>query len=41
MQASACLQLRGVHRVDGAGHWVKQEQPEAVNRLLLDFLSTG
>jgi len=24
--------------VEGAGHWVQQEQPETVNRLLLDFL---
>ena len=38
MQARACPQLRGVHLVDGAGHWVQQEQPEAVSRLLLDFL---
>jgi pimeloyl-ACP methyl ester carboxylesterase len=27
------------HLVDGAGHWVQQEQPEAVVRLLLDFLT--
>ena len=38
MQASVCPQLRGVHLVDGAGHWVQQEQPAAVNRLLIDFL---
>lgn len=25
--------------IDGAGHWVQQEQPERVNRALLDFLS--
>jgi pimeloyl-ACP methyl ester carboxylesterase len=30
--------MRGCHLVQGAGHWVQQEQPEAVNRLLLDFL---
>jgi pimeloyl-ACP methyl ester carboxylesterase len=24
--------------VPGAGHWVMQEQPEAVTALLLDFL---
>jgi pimeloyl-ACP methyl ester carboxylesterase len=24
--------------VDGAGHWVQQEQPEAVSALLVDFL---
>ena len=26
------------HLVEGAGHWVQQEQPEAVSRLLLEFL---
>ena len=24
--------------IDGAGHWVQQERPDEVNRLLLDFL---
>ena len=38
MQAGACSQLQGCHLIEGAGHWVQQEQPEAVNRLLLDFL---
>ncbi len=38
MQASACKQMRGCHLVDGAGHWVQQEQPAAVTRLLLNFL---
>ena len=33
-----CSQWRGAHLIDGAGHWVQQEQPEAVTRLLLDFL---
>jgi len=41
MQASVCAQLRGVHLIDGAGHWVQQEQPEAVNHLLIDFLRRG
>ena len=36
---AACTQLRGVHRVPGAGHWVQQEQPEAVLRLLQGFLA--
>jgi pimeloyl-ACP methyl ester carboxylesterase len=38
MQESACTRLAGCHLVTGAGHWVQQEQPEAVSRLLLDFL---
>jgi pimeloyl-ACP methyl ester carboxylesterase len=38
MQSSACSQMRGCHLLDGAGHWVQQEQPEAVSRLLIQFL---
>jgi pimeloyl-ACP methyl ester carboxylesterase len=39
MQTDAvCTQWRGAHLVDGAGHWVQQEQPDAVVRLLLQFL---
>jgi pimeloyl-ACP methyl ester carboxylesterase len=30
----------GCHLVEGAGHWVQQEQPAEVNRLLLHFLKT-
>jgi len=30
--------MRGVHMVDGAGHWVQQEQPEETTRLLIEFL---
>lgn len=32
--------LRGKILIPGAGHWVQQERPEEVNRLLLDFLKT-
>ena len=38
MQSAACTQMLGCHLVDGAGHWVQQEQPEEVSRLLLQFL---
>jgi pimeloyl-ACP methyl ester carboxylesterase len=41
MQASACTRMTGVHLVEGAGHWVQQEQPEEVSRLLLYFLGRG
>lgn len=30
--------LRGLHIVEGAGHWVQQERPDEVNRALVDFL---
>ena len=30
---------RGVHVLSGAGHWVQQQRPEEVNRLLLEFLA--
>ncbi len=38
MQQSACTRMLGCHLVDGAGHWVQQEQPAEVSRLLLQFL---
>jgi pimeloyl-ACP methyl ester carboxylesterase len=38
MQKTACTRMVGVHFVDGAGHWVQQEQPEATTRLVLGFL---
>jgi pimeloyl-ACP methyl ester carboxylesterase len=30
--------LRGSHILEGAGHWVQQERPRDVNKLLVDFL---
>jgi pimeloyl-ACP methyl ester carboxylesterase len=30
--------LRGSHILDGPGHWVQQERPDEVNRLLIEFL---
>ncbi|MCX7009916.1 MAG: alpha/beta hydrolase [Kiritimatiellaeota bacterium] len=38
MQTSACKRMLGCHIVEGAGHWVQQEQPEEVTKLLLQFL---
>jgi pimeloyl-ACP methyl ester carboxylesterase len=38
MQKTACTNMIGCHLVDGAGHWVQQEQPAGVSRLLLQFL---
>jgi pimeloyl-ACP methyl ester carboxylesterase len=39
METEACTRFRAAHLIDGAGHWVQQEQPEAVSRLLLEFMS--
>jgi pimeloyl-ACP methyl ester carboxylesterase len=30
--------IRGSHIVEGAGHWIQQERPDPVNKLLVDFL---
>jgi pimeloyl-ACP methyl ester carboxylesterase len=38
MRATACAHMTGFHLVEGAGHWVQQEQPERVSELLLQFL---
>ena len=38
MQDTACTQMVGCHLVEGAGHWVQQEQPEQVSELLVGFL---
>jgi len=38
MQQSACTRMLGCHLIDGAGHWVQQEQPERVSELLIEFL---
>jgi pimeloyl-ACP methyl ester carboxylesterase len=38
MQASACTNMLGFHLIEGAGHWVQQEQPQEVSRLMLRFL---
>lgn len=38
MNGTACTRMAGVHLLDGAGHWVQQEQPEQVTELLLGFL---
>jgi pimeloyl-ACP methyl ester carboxylesterase len=39
MQTRACSNMIGCHLIDGAGHWVQQEQPEQVAGLLLHFLT--
>ena len=41
MQSTFCTHMLGCHLIDGAGHWVQQEQPAEVNRLLVQFLSSA
>jgi pimeloyl-ACP methyl ester carboxylesterase len=38
MQKGACANLSAVHLIEGAGHWVQQEQPDAVVHHVLAFL---
>jgi pimeloyl-ACP methyl ester carboxylesterase len=38
MQDTACTRFAGCHLLEGAGHWVQQEQAARVSELLLDFL---
>ena len=40
MQNRVCTQFRGCHLLPGAGHWVQQEQSDAVNEALLEFLDS-
>lgn len=41
MQRETCTDMKECHLVEGAGHWVQQEQPEAVSRYLLAFLDNA
>src|SRR5690606_22876393 len=36
MQTRACARMLGCHLLEGAGHWVQQEQAEETGRLLVD-----
>jgi pimeloyl-ACP methyl ester carboxylesterase len=38
MRTRACTHMTGFHLLDGAGHWVQQEQAEPVSALLVRFL---
>jgi pimeloyl-ACP methyl ester carboxylesterase len=38
MRFKACTRMAAPQLIDGAGHWVQQEQPAEVVRLLLEFL---
>jgi pimeloyl-ACP methyl ester carboxylesterase len=38
MRTATCSRMEGVHLIEGAGHWVQQEQPDRFNAILIDFL---
>jgi pimeloyl-ACP methyl ester carboxylesterase len=40
MQKMACTNMKEIHLIDGAGHWVQQEKADEVSRLLLRFLKS-
>ncbi len=37
MQTQVCTRMEASHLIEGAGHWVMQEQPERVSGLLVPF----
>jgi pimeloyl-ACP methyl ester carboxylesterase len=39
--SAVCSCFKGVHLVDGAGHWVQQERPREVESLVIEFLGAG
>ena len=39
VEQSLCTQYFGTVLVDGAGHWVQQEQPVNVSQILIDFIA--
>jgi pimeloyl-ACP methyl ester carboxylesterase len=41
MQGKTCTRMLGCHLIEGAGHWVQQEQSQEVSRLLLAFLKAA
>jgi pimeloyl-ACP methyl ester carboxylesterase len=38
MQKTACTKFWGARLIDGAGHWVQQEQPEKTAAIILQFI---
>lgn len=38
LEKNLTTKYQGTHLVNGAGHWVQQEQADALSTLLVDFL---
>ena len=41
MQSTGCTDMRACALIDGAGHWLQQEQPDALVARLLDFVASS
>jgi pimeloyl-ACP methyl ester carboxylesterase len=41
LEKTVSTKYKGTYLVDGAGHWVQQEQPAVLSRLLIDFLKAA
>ena len=41
VEQTLTTQYKGTVLVDGAGHWVQQEQPEKVSKIFIDFLAAA
>jgi len=41
MRSTVCERMTACHLLEGAGHWVQQENPEETSRLLVDFLKSS
>jgi len=41
LEKNLTTKYQGTHLIDGAGHWVQQEQPEVLSRLLIEFLKSN
>lgn len=39
VEGALTTQYQGTVLVEGAGHWVQQEQPEKVSQIFVDFLA--
>ena len=38
MRTTAATRMGGIELIDDAGHWIQQEQPARLGKLLLDFV---
>ena len=41
LEKTVTTKYKGTRLVDGAGHWVQQEQPAVLSRLLIEFLQSA